>query len=108
MTDNLLIKELCEIKYPGKVDVTDAVMEQVCRNPVLAPVRRRSPWRQLSVAAVACLAIAFGVQFLLIYAHDYNVNQIGNALAEVYSFHADYGNDVESEYTLGFIEALYD
>lgn len=107
MTDEILIKQLREIEYPGQVDVTDAVMLQVRKTPIMA-MSRRHTWRRVSVAAVASLALIFGINVALIYSRDYNVNQIGCSLAEVYDYHADYGLNVESEYSLGFIESLYE
>lgn len=108
MTDELLDKQLRELTYPVAVDVTDAVMDQIRRTPLLVPQHRKFSWRKVSVGVAACVALAIGINFATLYTRTFDVAQIGITLAEVYDYHADYGYESTSDYGLGFVESLYD
>lgn len=105
--DDILIQQLREINYPGQVDVTDRVMQQIAQRPLLVPAPAHR-WKRISIVAAACAALFVAVNFALIYTRDYNVSQIGSCLAEVYDYHADYGSGETDYYTLGGIESLYE
>lgn len=47
--------------YHRKVDVTDAVMQEVSRQPLLMPQSRRISWQRWTVAASVALLLSVGV-----------------------------------------------
>lgn len=96
MAEDILIQQLREIKYPGTIDITNKVMAEVSKRPLLVPAKRFNIVR-FATAAAACILLAVAINFTLIFTRNYDTHQIGNALAEVYDFHADYGS-VDDEY----------
>ena len=108
MTENDILKQLRDMRYPATIDVVAPVMEQVRNKPLLTP-QRTAPRRirRISAAVAASLVLAVGVNVTLLFTHDYDEVQIGNMIADVYNYHADYANMSEASFGLGAIESLY-
>ena len=108
MTDNDILQQLRDMRYPHTIDVVEQVMEQVRNKPLLAARQPRRPLlRHVAAAVAACILLAVGINITLIFTHDYNEAQIGNMIADVYAFHADYGSAADSYNDLGAIVAFY-
>lgn len=111
MTENDIIQQLRDMRYPHDIDVTDAVMAQVSKTPLLvAKPEPRFKVSHLVATVAACVAIVLTINITALYTHDYNEQSIGNMIAEVYNYHADYGELTASvsSYDFGAIEALYE
>jgi len=107
MTDDILLQQLRELKYPGKVDVTEAVMAEVRRRPLLVSKPAKSRWgfKQISVAVAACAVLAVGLRYVSIFAHQYDSAQIADDIATVYDYHAGYAEN-NSCYEAYLVDAL--
>lgn len=108
MTDDNILKELHDMHYTGEVDVVDSVMEQVRKRPYL--MSPAHPWRTVRrvVASVAaCAALIAIINVTNVFVSDYNEPQMSALMAEVYDFHADYGNFSEDSYDMGAVEYFY-
>ncbi|MCQ2294155.1 MAG: hypothetical protein MJZ67_00745 [Bacteroidales bacterium] len=108
MTDDKLIQELKEMHYQGKVDVVDAVMQQVGNKPLLVPATHRITLGKVSIAAAACALIALSINVVALFTRDFNEVQIGSDIAAVYNFHAGYGEETGSSYSMGGVEYLFE
>ena len=108
MTDNDILQQIRDMRYPYTVDVVNQVMEQVRNKPLLVPRQTHGfNLRHVATAVAACLLLAVGINFTLLFTHDYNEAQIGNMIADVYAFHADYGSSADSYSDLGAIVSFY-
>lgn len=93
MTENDLLQQLRDMRYPNDIDVTDAVMARVSKSPYLSSVGTKAVNLKRIVAAVAaCAVLAVTINVALFFAHDYNEQSIGSMISEVYNYHADYGS----------------
>ncbi len=94
MNDDTLIQQLRELKYPGKIDVTEAVMVQVRKKPLLVSVPAKPKWnyKRIVVAVAACVVLAVGVELVYTLTRSYDSAQIADDIATVYDFHADYAD----------------
>lgn len=106
--DNLILQQLREINYPGHVDVTDAVMRQVANTPLTPTLRPHYRWRNISIGVAACAVLFVAINITRLFTHNYNEAQICSNLFEIYDYHADYGTDQASYYSLGGIETFYE
>lgn len=107
MTDDTLMQQLRELKYPGKVDVAEAVMAQVRKKPLLvsAPAKPKWGYRKVVAAVAACVVLAVGVEFVYTLTRSYDSAQIADDIATVYDFHAGYA-DGHSYYSAYLADAL--
>lgn len=106
MTEDSLIQQMRDMRYPGQVDVADAVMAQVASRPLLAlqhPQRRR--W--IAYAAAACALLAVGISVALRSSQQFDSSSISGCLAEVYDYHTDYGQNADAGYYIGVEELFY-
>ncbi len=106
--DDLLIQQLREINYPGQVDVTDAVMQQVRQRPILAPSRKTVRWKQISWGIAACVVLFVAINITTLFTKEYNVSQIGNSIVELYDYQDQYGSHEGGYYSVGVIESFYE
>ena len=108
MTDNDILQQLRDMRYPATIDVVAPVMEQVRNKPLLTS-QRPAPhrFRRITTAVAACLALAVGVNIALLFTHDYDEGQLSNMIAEVYNYQAEYTDIAEAGFGLGAIENLY-
>lgn len=108
MTETDILQQLRDMRYPGTIDVVAPVMQQVRNKPLLTP-QHNTPQRikRFSTAVAACLILAIGINVTLLYTRNYDEAQISNMIAEVYNYHADYGNITEAGFGVGIIESLY-
>lgn len=82
--DDLLLRQLRQMQYPGTVDVVDSVMSRV---RFLQP--RQSAWHRWGryvAGAAACILLLVSVNVFTFFMKDYNDPQIGSMLASVYSY----------------------
>ena len=108
MTDTDILNQLRDMRYPTSINVVAPVMEQVRNKPLLAPKPQTSHrLRRITTAVAACVLLAVGVNVMLLFTRDYDESQIGNMIAEVYNYHANYDNMTEASFGLGAIESLY-
>jgi len=107
MTDDILIQQLRELNYPGKVDVAAAVMAEVRKRPLLVATPAKHKWgfKKISAVVAACAVLAVGFHFVYINTRDYNEMQLADDIATVYDFHADYA-DGDSYYEAYLVDAL--
>ncbi len=108
MTDNDILQQLRDMRYPATIDVVAPVMEQVRNKPLLTP-KTNAPhrFRRITSAVAACIALAIGINVALLFTRDYDEGQISNMIAEVYNYQADYADMTEAGFGLGVIESLY-
>lgn len=91
MTEDTLIQQMRDMRYPGQVDVVDAVMAQVSNRPILSPVALRAQrWHRAAMAAAACALLAVGINMTVMQTRHFDVKSISGCLAEVYDYHSDY------------------
>lgn len=111
MTEDEIIQQLREMRYPNDIDVTGAVIARISKTPLLASAPTKPPIFKRVVAAVAaCAVLVVAVNAAILFTHDYNESSIGNMISEVYTYHADY-NDLTasiSDYDIGAIESYYE
>lgn len=108
MTEDDILQQLRDMRYPATIDVVGPVMEQVRNKPLLVPRRQTSfNLRRVATSVAACALLAVGINVALLYTHDYDEAQISNMIAEVYNYHADYADMAEASFGLGAIESLY-
>ena len=108
MTDNDILQQLRQMRYPDTVDVLQPVMQQVRNKPLLTPQPATTHrLRRITTAVAASLILAVGVNMLLLFTHDYDETQISNMIADVYNYHANYDNMAEAGFGLGNLENLY-
>ena len=88
------LNDMRKMEYPVQVDVVDAVMEQVSKQPLLAPAPKRRVW----VIAAACLAALLLVNVSLYLFRGYNEESVGTVLADVYDYNTNYGLDDQAAY----------
>lgn len=107
MTDDLLIQQLRELKYPGKVDVTEAVMAEVRRRPLLVSEPAKSKWgiKRISAVVAACAVVAVALNYVTTFTRTYDSTQIADDIATVYDYHAGYAEN-DSYYESYLVEAL--
>ena len=108
MTETDILQQLRDMRYPGTIDVVDPVMQQVRNKPLLTP-KHNTPQRirRYSTAVAACLILAIGINVTLLFTRNYDEAQISNMIADVYNYHADYGNMTEAGFGVGLVESLY-
>ncbi len=107
-SDDFLIQQLRELSYPGRVDVTQAVMAEVRKRPLLVaePALHKGMIRKLSVAVAACAVIAVGLfYFMPSYLRTYDNGQIATEIATVYDYHAGYAEE-DTYYEAYLVDAL--
>lgn len=107
MKEELIIEQLRELRYPGTIDVTSAVMDQVRNKPLLVRTSAPSKARRITISIAACLICAIGINVALLFLRSYDNVQIGNAIAEVYDFNADYAAS-NSSIDFGDLSFLYE
>ena len=106
MTEDSLIQQMRDMRYPGQVDVADSVMAQVASRPLLAPQHpHRMRW--IAYAAVACVLLAVGINIALQPVRQFDTRSISGCLAEVYDYHTDYGQNTDAGYYIGVEELFY-
>lgn len=107
MTDDLFIQQLRELKYPGKVDVTEAVMAEVRRRPLLVSAPAKSKWgfKRISTIAASFALLVVAIYFTNIYTQSYDSAQIADDIATVYDYHAGYAEN-NSSYEAYLVDAL--
>ena len=68
MTDDLLIQQLRELRYPGRVDVTEAVMADVRKRPLLVSESAKPKWsiKRISAVAAALAILLVSINFVTI------------------------------------------
>lgn len=109
MTEDIFLQQLRDMRYPGDIDVVNAVMEQVRNKPLLfTQPKQAGRFRKILAGAAACAALAVAANVAHLYTRDYNEAQIGDMMAEVYDYHADYGSITADYYDLGAVEAIYE
>ncbi len=108
MTDDRLIQELRELRYPGQVDVTEAVMAEVRQRPLLVaqPTQRRWYWKKISVAVAACVAVAVGLGVMSLFTQSFDEQQMASDIATVYDYHAGYAESDATYYESYLVDAL--
>lgn len=108
MTEDIYLQQLRDMRYPGDIDVVDAVMEQVRNKPLLVPQPSKTiRLRRIVASVAACAAIVLAINLTHLYTRDYNEAQIGDMMAEVYGFYDDYGSTADY-YEMGAVELLYE
>ena len=108
MNENDILNQLRDMRYPATIDVVAPVMEQVRNKPLLTPQRQTANHiRHIATAVAACALLAVGINTTLLFTHDYDETQIGNMIADVYNYHANYDNMTGASFGLGAIENLY-
>ena len=108
ITDEELTQLIRSINYPDDIDVTAAVMEQVRKTPILAPVKqRRQRFQRFATAVAACAVLAVAFNVTMLYTRNYNEAQIGDVIASVYNYHADYEINSQLHESAAF-EYLYE
>ena len=91
ITDDELMQLMRSMQYTEDIDVTAAVMEQVRKRPFLAPqTQRRQRFQRFSTAVAACAVLAVALNVTILFTRNYNEAQIGDVIASVYNYHADY------------------
>lgn len=111
MTENDILQQLRDMRYPRDIDVTDAVMDRVAKTRVISPAKNKTVTLPRIVAAcAACALLVVSVNVARLFFRDYNEQSIGCMIAEVYDYHADYDNLSASltDYELGSIESFYE
>ncbi|MBP9991279.1 MAG: hypothetical protein KBT45_07630 [Bacteroidales bacterium] len=88
------LNDMRKMEYPVQVDVVDAVMEQVSKQPILVPARKHRIW----VIAAACIAALLLVNVSLYLFRGYNEESVGTVLADVYDYNTNYGLDDQAAY----------
>lgn len=89
--DDDLMQMIRSLQYPDNIDVTDAVMAQVRKTPLLLlEKQRRQRFHRFASAVAACAVLAVAFNVTMLYTRNYNEAQIGNVIASVYNYHADY------------------
>ena len=89
---------LGQYHYRGKVDVVDAVMEQVGKRPLLAsPVQRHNKWMRY---AAALLLLVGSITFVrLRYVQNLQSDrELAQMMVSVYDFQEDYESMSEATY----------
>lgn len=105
MTDDYLLQQMRDMRYPAQVDVVDGVMSQVASRPIM--VRRPVPrWRSIAIAAAACALLAVGVNMVLLQTRQFDTRSISGCLTEVYDYHLDEGASSDAGYSIG-VESLF-
>ena len=108
MTEDDILQQLRDMRYPATIDVVGPVMEQVRNKPLLVHQQKKEHrYRIAATAVAACLILAVGFNVVNLYTRDYDEAGISNMIAEVYNYHADYDNFSEASFGLGTIESLY-
>ncbi len=87
------LSEMRKLECPIQVDVVDAVMEQVSKQPIMVSHKRRN-----LIIAAACLAAVLLVNVTLYFTRGYNEDAVGNVLADVYDYNTNYGLDDQAAY----------
>ncbi len=107
MTDDMFIQQLRELRYPGKVDVIQAVMAEVKKKPLLVAEPPKPKWgfKRVSAVVAACAVFAVGIRFASMYTRTYDSAQIADDLAAVYDYHANYA-DNNTCYEAYLVDAL--
>jgi hypothetical protein len=107
MIDDIFIQQLRELHYDGKVDVTQAVMAEVRKKPLLVSAPDKSRWslKRISAVVAACVVVAVIFNFIPTYTHQVDTTQLADDIAAIYDFHAGYG-DNNSYYEYYLEEAL--
>jgi hypothetical protein len=107
MTDDLLIQQLRELRYPGRVDVTEAVMADVCKRPLLVSESAKPKWsiKRISAVAASLAILLVSINFVTIFTRSYDSAQLATDIASVYDFHADYASN-SNYYESYLVDAL--
>lgn len=82
------LQQMREMHYENPIDVTDRVMEQVSRTPLLvpsAPTVKRRIFRYVGAVAASVLVL-LAVNFAWVNFRHYDDNQINTLFAEVYDY----------------------
>ena len=111
MTENDILQQLRDMRYPHDIDVADAVMARLSKSPILAPAKTKTVcFQRVAAAVAACAVLAVSVNVALLFFHDYNEQSIGSMISEVYDYHADYDNLTASlsDYDVSSIESFYE
>lgn len=91
ITDDEALQTIRAMHYPDDIDVTDSVMAQVRKTPLLIPQRqRRQRFQRIATVVAACAVLAVAFNVTMLYTRNYNEAQIGSLIASVYDYHADY------------------
>lgn len=99
------IEQLRAMRYPGTIDVVDAVMDQVSQMPLLAPKPSRAKtWLRVSSIVAAAAVTLVLVNVVLIFTRSYDEPQIDKMIAEVYDYHASYAGSYDGYSELGAVE----
>ena len=108
ITDDEVLQMIRNMNYPADIDVTDAVMAQVRKTPLLMPEKqRRQRFQRVATAVAACAVLAVAFNITMLYTRNYNEAQIGNFIASVYDYHADYETNSQLIESAAF-EYLYE
>ena len=85
------MQQLQSLRYPGTIDVTDAVMAKVRTMPLLTPYQlRRQRFQRVVTAVAACAVFAVALNVTILFTRSYNEAQISDVIASVYNYNADY------------------
>ena len=107
MTEDLLLQQLRELRYPADIDVVDSVMEQVRNKPLMVVPRRRKLFYRVATGVAAAAVLAVAINVTLLFTRDYNEQQISSMMAEVYDYSDDYSSSYAADYDFGAIESIY-
>lgn len=86
MTLDEQLEQLAAMEYPHRVDVRDAVMQQVGAlsvRPLHAAPRTRPLWQRMGTAVAAAVALLLGVGIAMPYLRSYDDEGIAGTMAQL-------------------------
>lgn len=104
--DNMVeqaIEEMRNMRYDGKVDVVDAVMEQVRKRPIMVAPK---PYKRYAFIAAACTVLAVGIGVVSVIHRNATEAQISDMFAQVYDYNASYGTIEQCAYAESDVATL--